>query len=645
MLYRVRDKRRERFCPPDSDPSFPIRFIEEVSSAPSRDELLWVIARWLSRMFPSHRASLTLQNDEENLAVVVFNGNDAIPRGSTLSIENTAAGQAFRHKEVWITSDTRSDAPDMADLQVLADNNLNSCISVPLIMSGHCFGCLNLAHRERGAYDDPDIPKLRALAFWIASKLDHYECVRIISDAMQRERNNQEKLDQLAKYDGLTGLLNRYQFTTELTERISQSPIGAEFSLLYLDLDGFKAVNDTFGHSAGDKLLKLTAQRITENVRSSDLVARLGGDEFAIAIAPMKKGARKLASDLSNRLVQAISRAFEFDGHMAFVSASIGARVASTHKPDLNAIFRDADLALYQVKRHGGSNIRFFDIAISEDVRREAELANDLRLAIERNQFEVHYQPIIDAKNHDIVSCEALARWRHPHHGFIPPPRFISMAESSSYIAALGDWVLRTACIEAAAWPSHVSISVNVSPRQFLIGDFVSQVSHALRDSGLRPERLQLEITETVILNECKETAGALERLLDMGVRVVLDDFGTGYASFNYLKQFRFKKLKIDKSLIDTLGEDDKTLAIIEAVVKVADALTISTTAEGVETEKQWHHLCELGCNELQGHLFSKPLPSRDVRQLLLSSDARTDLSTQTAHSQRMFSPVQGPAP
>ena len=568
-------------------------------------------------MFPANRASLSLLHDENNLTVVVFNGNDAIPLGSTLPIAATATGQAFKHQEIWIVSDTRSDAPDMVDLQMLASKGLYASINVPLIMSGKCLGCLNLAHHDCNTFDNPDVPKLRALAFWIASQLSHYERVRIISDAMHRARCSQEKVDRLAKYDCLTGLLNRHQFKSELTKRISDAPKGHEFSLLYVDLDGFKAVNDTFGHQAGDELLKLTAKRITENVRSGDLVARLGGDEFAIAVGPMASGSHDIASEMGERLVEAIGKAFEFDSHMAFVSASIGVRVAQTYDADLAIIQREADLALYQVKHKGGSNVRFFDEKIGDDVRREAELANDLLLAIEKHQFDVHYQPIVDAKTNMIVSCEALARWHHPQHGMIPPHRFISMAESSSYIAVLGDWVLHTACNEAANWPSHISVSVNVSPKQFLIGDFVKQVSNTLRDSGLEPGRLQLEITETVVLNETSETVDALKRLLDMGVRIVLDDFGSGYASFNYLKQFQFKKLKIDKSLIDTLGEDEKTFAIIEAVVKVADALSIEITAEGVETAKQRHHLCRLGCNELQGYLFSKPLNGPDVRKLL----------------------------
>ncbi|HRY06258.1 MAG TPA: EAL domain-containing protein [Hyphomicrobiaceae bacterium] len=620
MLYRLREKSRERFCHHDTDPSFPLHFIEEISTAPTRDKLLSVVAQWLPCIFPAHRASLALQLDDKNLTVVIFDGKDAIPIDSTLPIATSAAGQAFLRQEIWITSDTRTDDPTKFDLQLLANHGLHSCINVPLIMAGKCFGCLNLGHQDCGAYDHADIPKFRALAFWIASQLNHYESLRIISAAMQRERLNLAKLDRMAKYDYLTGLLNRHQFTAELMERMARAPEGSEISLLYLDLDGFKAINDTFGHVAGDKLLKMTGERITANVRSRDLVTRLGGDEFVVAIGPEQGGTGKIAHEIGARLVNAINNAYEFDGHVAFVSTSIGIRVASTSQADLGTILRDADLALYQAKRRGGSGIRFFDDEIGEDVRRETELANDLMLAIERNQFELHYQPIVNATDQHITSCEALLRWRHPVHGYVPPARFIATAESSSFIASLGEWVLRTACMEAASWPPHVSVSVNVSPRQFLIGDFVAQVVSALQESGLQPGRLQLEITETVILNECKETNCALEQLQAMGVCIVLDDFGTGYASFNYLKQFQFKKLKIDKSLIDTLGEDERTLTILEAVVKVAKGLSIGIVAEGVETEVQHRILAELGCDELQGYLFSKPLPRCDMRAMLTSS-------------------------
>lgn len=620
MLYRLRDKARETIERCDTERSFPIRFIEDVSTASTREELLTVVARWLSLLFPSDRASLSLRLDDDHLFVIAFNGRDAIPIDHPLPIADTTTGQAFLRKEIWITSDTRRDDPTKLDAQLLASKGLLSCINVPLIMSGRCFGCLNLGHHECGAYDHADFHRLRALAFWIASQLNHYENLRLISDAMQRERVNLNKLDQLARFDSLTGLLNRHEFTMALTSRMASAPANSEVGLLYLDLDGFKAVNDTFGHTVGDALLKLTAERITEVLRPDDLVARLGGDEFAVALGPMTAGSRGIAENVGTRLVKAISDPYELDGHMAFVSASIGIRVARPGQTELYDIIREADLALYQVKRHGGSNIKFFDDEIGEDVRQQAQLANDLQLAIDRRELQLHYQPIVNAKDHRIISCEALARWCHPVHGFVPPDRFIAIAESTTFISALGEWVLHTACREAASWPADVSVSINVSPRQFVIGDIVQLVSDALRESRLDPSRLQLEITESALLDESDDTAFALDMLREMGVGVVLDDFGVGYASFNYLKRYKFDKLKIDKSLVFSLEKDNSTSAIIQAILRLSEALSIRTTAEGVETEAQNNHLYQIGCDELQGYLFSKPLPGAAVREFIARS-------------------------
>ncbi|MFV0299063.1 MAG: putative bifunctional diguanylate cyclase/phosphodiesterase, partial [Hyphomicrobiaceae bacterium] len=579
------------------------------------------IARWLSRLFPAHRASLTLRIDAEHLRVVALEGENAIPLDSTLPVATTAAGQAFARREVWITSNTLTDDPSLLDLQMLHARGLRSCINVPLVMSGKCFGCLNLGHGETGAYDNADIPKMRALAFWIASQLNHYENLTTIFEAMTRERATLRQLDYLARHDSLTGLLNRHEFTARLAERLRKAPAGAEIGLLYLDLDGFKAVNDTFGHAGGDTLLQLVEERITENVRAEDLVARFGGDEFAIAIGPMRGGNEGRIADVGTRLVEAIRRPFQFDDHIACVTASIGIRVARARHADVGAILREADLALYQVKKNGGSKFRFFDEEISDDMRQRALLAADLLFAIERKELEVHYQPLVNTVDHRVVSCEALVRWRHPVHGLVPPDQFIAMAESTAFIVSLGEWVLRTACFEVRSWPENISVSVNVSPRQFAIGDVVEQVSRALRDSGIDPRRLSLEITETVLLSENEMTLAALDTLGSMGVRIVLDDFGVGHASFNYLKQFKFDKLKIDKSLIDPLLDDDKTLAIVQAIVRLAEALSIETTAEGVETQVQRDRLCDLGCNELQGFLFSRPLPCSAVRALLAAKD------------------------
>lgn len=617
MLYRLRDQTRECIERCDTERSFPIRFIEEISSAPSRQELLSIVARWLPRFFPADRASLTLKHDENNLCVVAFEGDDAIPVALPLPIEHTSTGQACSRKEIWLTSDTRHDDATKIDLQLLSSKGLLSCVSIPLIMSGKCFGCLNLAHSKVGTYDNADIPMLRAFAFWIASQLNHHENARLISEARQRERDNLTKLDELARLDSLTGLLNRREFTLELSARLAGAPANAEIGLLYVDLDGFKEVNDTFGHSSGDVLLKQTAQRIIENLRPGDLAARLGGDEFAIAIGPLPSRGVEIVETVGNRLVEAIKSPYELADHVTFVSASIGIRVARAGETDCFTIMREADLALYQVKRHGGSNIKFFDEEFGENVRQSMLLANDLRVAIERCELQLRYQPIVDARSHRIVSCEALARWHHPHHGFVPPDKFIAMAETTTFISKLGEWVLRTACQEATRWPSDISVSVNMSPRQFALGGVERLVANALHESLLDPQRLHIEITESALLDESEETALTLARLGEMGVSIVLDDFGVGYASFNYLKQHRFSKLKIDKSLIFSMNKDDSTTPIIRAILDLSSALSVRTTAEGVETADHRDLLYEMGCDELQGFLFSKPLPPDDIREFI----------------------------
>jgi len=414
---------------------------------------------------------------------------------------------------------------------------------------------------------------------------------------------------ELAQTDVLTGLPNRAFFLGRLDELNGQLKDGGPtFSILMLDLDRFKNVNDSLGHGAGDALLRLVAQRLKSAVRATDVLARLGGDEFAI-IQEGCEDQRACSTELASRIAKLVTEPFLLPGHRVEIGTSIGIAMAPDHGSDQEQLLKKADLALYRSKSAGRNCFTTYDEAMSAELEARNTLEGDLRDAIARCQLEVHYQPFMDAVTGLRRGFEALVRWRHPTRGLIPPDQFIALAEETGLIVPLGEFVLRRACADAAAWPSDLMVAVNLSPIQFKEADLFDVISAALRDSGLSPQRLEIEITESVLLERGTENHAFMEQLKSIGIELALDDFGTGYSSLSYLTAFPFDKIKIDKSFIRNLTHQPRSSAIISSIVTLARGLDMSVTAEGVETSEEFERLTALGINFAQGYLFGRPLP------------------------------------
>jgi diguanylate cyclase (GGDEF)-like protein len=433
-------------------------------------------------------------------------------------------------------------------------------------------------------------------------------------DVTERQRAEQ-RITHLAHYDALTDLPNRALFHEQLKRELPHAAPGQQLAVLYIDIDEFKSVNDSLGHMIGDELLKSVAVSLSACVRETDFVARLGGDEFAIVQTGVKSASD--VSELVNRIFGAIRAPYECLGHQVTTDASIGIAMAPQDGSDLDQILKNADLAMYAAKAAGRRTFRFFEPAMEAEVRARRILETDLRQAITDGGFEVYYQPCLSLQDNSITGCEALLRWRHPQRGMISPADFIPIAEETGLINQLGEWVLTTACSEAATWPEPIRLAVNVSPVQFKSGTLALKVIAALAASGLAADRLELEITEAVLIRDDDAALAILHQLRDIGVRIALDDFGTGYSSLSYLQRFPFDKIKIDRCFITDLASPEGSSSIIHAVVTIAADRHMTTTAEGVETEQQRELLRALGCSEMQGYLFSAPKPAADIRPLL----------------------------
>jgi diguanylate cyclase (GGDEF)-like protein len=428
-------------------------------------------------------------------------------------------------------------------------------------------------------------------------------------------RHAEEQIEHLAHYDALTDLPNRVLFREQLERELKRILRGGKFAVLYIDIDEFKSVNDSLGHPVGDELLKSVAGRLRSCVRDTDFVARLGGDEFAVVQTDIEHTAD--VTDLVTRIYRAIREPYKCLGHQVTTDASIGIALAPGDGTDLDQLLKNADLAMYGAKADGRRTYRFFEAGMDLRVKERRTLEIDLRKAIIEGGFEVHYQPIVDLQSNEVTGCEALLRWRHPHRGMISPAEFIPLAEETGLINQLGEWVLTTACAEAVSWPEHIKIAVNVSPVQFKTHTLAVKVAGALAASGLAPNRLELEITEAVLIDDDESALATLHQLHAIGVRIALDDFGTGYSSLSYLQRFPFDKIKIDRSFVNDITEPGGSSYIVQAVVNIAAARHMMTTAEGVETKQQQELLRALGCAEMQGFLFSQPKPAAEIKRLL----------------------------
>jgi diguanylate cyclase (GGDEF)-like protein len=421
------------------------------------------------------------------------------------------------------------------------------------------------------------------------------------------------ELEHRARYDALTGLANRTLLMEKIGEALARlRRQGEEFCVLMLDLDRFKTVNDSFGHPAGDLLLKEVGRRLRDTTRDVDCVARLGGDEFAVLQVSDKNLVEGVIA-LCDRIFKSITEPYDLEGRKLILETSIGIALAPRDGTDPDILIKNADLALYKAKAEGRNRYCFFEAGMEAKARERRELEDDMRRAVERNEFELYYQTIVNLEQQEYSGAEALLRWHHPERGLIRPDQFIPLAEESGLIVPLGQWILRQACAEAAKWPSHLKVAANLSPSQIKHGDLLAVLKSALAETGLPPQRLQLEITETVLLEGKPEHLAVLREIKKLGVSIVLDDFGVGYSSMTYLQMFPFDHIKIDQSFIKSMTDHAAGAAIVCAIAGLGRTLDIATTAEGVETMEQLVFLRAAGCQFAQGYLFARPVPAPEL--------------------------------
>jgi diguanylate cyclase (GGDEF)-like protein len=441
-----------------------------------------------------------------------------------------------------------------------------------------------------------------------------------VEDITERRRAL-ARIEYMARHDGLTNLPNRVLLRERIGRALLRSSRGEQFAVFCLDLDGFKAVNDQYGHALGDAVLQAVAARLVRCVRELDTVARLGGDEFAIVQEAISGSADAIT--LAERLVEELLLPYELMGLRLNVHASIGIALSPQDGTVLDHLLNYADLAMYKAKSDGKGCYRLFEAAMDVELQRRRNLETDLRRALEVGELEPYYQPLLMLSSNQICGFEALVRWRHPDRGLVMPDEFIPLAEETGLISAIGELVLRRACHDALLWPSGLKVAVNLSPVQFHASrQLVEVVRDALRESGLPPERLELEITESVLLHDNEQAVAALQEIRALGVSFAMDDFGTGYSSLSYLRQFPFSKVKIDRSFVKDLGTSAESRAIVQAVTELGLSLGMIVTAEGVETSLQLRELAAHGCTQGQGYLFSPALPANEATAL--AHQART---------------------
>ncbi len=440
---------------------------------------------------------------------------------------------------------------------------------------------------------------------------------RGVGSDVTAQRESSEKIAYLARYDALTQLPNRLMLNEALGDALQYAQQWrTRCALLMIDLDRFKAVNDSLGHPVGDKLLGEVAARLRALVGEGEVCGRLGGDEFALVIRDVTD--TKQIETLARTIIAALSAPYKVGNHVLYVGASVGSAVGPRDGKTVEELLRNADLALYRAKDDGGDLFHEFQPALHANAEEKRQLEHSLRSALDRNELLLHYQPVVDANEETLVSFEALVRWNSAEHGFVSPVKFIPLAEDTRLIVPIGTWVMNEACREAAAnWPNHVKVNINVSPEQLLEPDFAATVVRALSHSGLEPHRLEIEVTESIFMRDASVARKALEQCMALGCSVALDDFGTGYSSLGYLRKLKFTTIKVDRTFVQGAAQDSpESLAIIRAVVAMADSLDMTTTAEGVENEEEAALIRRLGCTKIQGYHFGRPMPVEDVRDL-----------------------------
>jgi diguanylate cyclase (GGDEF)-like protein/PAS domain S-box-containing protein len=576
------------------------------------EELMEVATELIAKVAGVHSACIwELGRDGRRLSLRAGLGESVVGAGRRVSASRDS------HVGAALDSGTHAIVPDWErEIRhtmppVLRVIGAASSLAVVIDGKNRPFGVLDVHATEPHHFSAKDVPFVQAAA-------------NVLADAIERH-NADQALRYRVLHDSLTGLPNRLSFVDALGDSLSKATIsGSPVGILFLDLDHFKLINDSLGHHAGDALLRAVAPRLRAHLRPGDVVARFGGDEFGILIDRLADEGE--AVTIADRVAAAFAQPFTIDGVDHFVSASIGVAVSRPgEERPVNAelLIRDADAAMYRAKEGGRSRCVLFDAEMRASAMRRLEVERELRHALDRDELALYYQPVVNLRSGEIDGLEALVRWRHPERGMLDPAEFVSIAEDSGMIEPIGRWVQERACRQALEWHQlrpdarPLDVAVNLSARQVAHRDFASTVEEIIARTDIDPVHLRLEITESVLVDESATAIASLEKLNELGVRLVLDDFGTGYSSLAYLNRFPFHALKIDRSFIEALGIEQEATAIVEAIIGMARALSLEVIAEGVESEVQLSELQRLGCDYAQGHLFQAPMPEREVSRLI----------------------------
>ena len=489
----------------------------------------------------------------------------------------------------------------------------SAVLAAPLTVRQNVIGSIMFFRRTHFVYDDADIDFARKLSATFSAGLDN-------ASLYQDRRQMEEEMRQLAHHDTLTGLPNRRLFQDIMNVELKQANRHKKkLAILFLDLDRFKEVNDTFGHNAGDVLLKEAALRLQVVVRGSDTIARIGGDEFNLILADLSRP--EDSADIAAKIIRSFQEPFSIAGQELRITTSVGISIYPDDSTEVDALLRYADIAMYHAKENGRNKYQFYDASINFRSLERIRLESMLQRSLQLGEMVIYYQPLVDLKTRRVVSAEALARWRHPERGLLEPKEFLPAAEETGFINAIDEWALRTACKQVRVWLDAgnppVSVIVNLSARRFQEPDLIKKVSAILKDAGVPPGCLDLEITETTAMANVAVTAVRMRELSEMGIGISIDDFGTGYSSLSYLKKLPIERLKIDQSFIQDIPGDPDDRAVVEAVTAMAHNMKMKVVAEGVETEEQLEFVRRTGCDEMQGFLFSKPLPAEEFQELV----------------------------